>query len=103
MVNIVTFWRLWKTLVPYIVWTKPMTDLCWECQINNSAIYKSANLTEAEKSERCRNQEDHLMKVILECSMYQDMVQKAKDTIKGHGIHELCPCDPCSREITMHY
>lgn len=38
------------TLVLYIVWTKPMSDLCWQCQKNNSAIYKSANLTEAEKS-----------------------------------------------------
>ncbi len=36
-------------------------------------------------------------------SLYQDMVQKAKDTVKDHGIHELCPCDPYSREITMHY
>ncbi|CAM4467022.1 unnamed protein product [Leuciscus chuanchicus] len=52
VVNIVTFQRLWKTLVPYIVRTKPMTDFCWECQKNNSTIYKSANLTEAEKSER---------------------------------------------------
>jgi len=80
-----------------------MTDLCWVCQKNNSTIYKSTNLTEEEKSERCRKQEDHLVKVILECSLYQDMVQKAKDTVNDHGIHELRPCDPYSREITMHY
>lgn len=103
VVNIVTFRRLWKTLVPYIVRTKPMTDLCWQCQKNNSAIYKSANLTEAEKSDRCKNQEDHLMKVTLERSLYQEMVQNARDTVKVNSIHELCPCDPCSRDMTMHY
>jgi len=80
-----------------------MTDLCWQCQKNNSIIYKSANLTEAEKSSRCRKQEDHLVKVTLERSLYQEMVQKARDTVKNNAIHELCPCDPCSQDITMHY
>ena len=103
VVNIVTFRRLWKTLVPYIIRTKPMTDLCWQCQKNNSAIYKSANLTEAEKSNRCKNQEDHLMKVTLERSLYQEMVQNARDTVKVNSIHELCHCDTCCRDMTMHY
>lgn len=89
--------------MPYIVRTKPMTDLCWQCQKNNAAIYQSANLTEAEKSERCRSQEDHLLKVVLERSLYRDMVQKAKDTAKEQKIDDLCPSQPCSRNITMHY
>ncbi|WP_419615536.1 hypothetical protein, partial [Thiolapillus sp.] len=44
-----TFGKLWGELCPFIVVARPMTDLCWRCQRNNTRIYRSANLTMEEK------------------------------------------------------
>jgi len=35
-----SFFSLWKQLTPFIVTAKPMTDLCWTCQKNNSLIFR---------------------------------------------------------------
>jgi len=35
-----TFFSLWQQLMPFIVSAKPMTDLCWTCQKNNTLIYR---------------------------------------------------------------
>jgi len=45
-----SFRRYWRELLPFIVTSKPMTDLCWTCQRNNTLIYRSANTNEDEKS-----------------------------------------------------
>lgn len=45
-----TFTRLWRQLVPHIIIMKPMTDLCWICQQNSTAITRAANRPEEEKS-----------------------------------------------------
>ena len=41
--------QYWLQLVPFIVTSKPMTDLCWICQNNNSLTYRSANVEDNEK------------------------------------------------------
>ena len=46
-----TFCTLWRTLTPQIMAMKPMTDLCWVCQQNSSALMRAANTPEEEKSE----------------------------------------------------
>ena len=51
-----TFKTLWNQLVPYIVRTKPMTGLCWECQKNNLALYCTANMPDSLKSEKVQKQ-----------------------------------------------
>ena len=43
------FTSLWQQLLPRVVVMKPMSDLCWICQQNSTAIAKSANRPE-EKS-----------------------------------------------------
>ena len=45
-----TFIQLWRQLLPSIVVMKPMSDLCWVCQQNSTAIMRSANCPEEEKS-----------------------------------------------------
>lgn len=45
-----TFTRLWRQLLPHIVIMKPMSDLCWICQQNSTAITRAANRPEEEKS-----------------------------------------------------
>ena len=45
-----TFCTIWRRVVPHIMVTKPMSDLCFVCQTNSRAIMRSANLPEEEKS-----------------------------------------------------
>ena len=46
-----TFCTLWRRILPHIIITKPMSDLCWTCQSNNMKILQSANHPEESKSE----------------------------------------------------
>jgi len=46
-----TFCTLWRKLAPQITVMKPMTDLCWVCQQNSTAIMRAAHKPEEEKSE----------------------------------------------------
>jgi len=92
---------VWAKLVPQITIVKPRSDLCWECQQNNDAIYKSANLPECVKSAKLKKQEEHLRVVTLERSLYQDMVSDCKHSLEGLG--GLCTNKPCSRDLTAHY
>ncbi|KAI0226960.1 hypothetical protein LSAT2_022574, partial [Lamellibrachia satsuma] len=85
------FRKTWKALLPFIVTARPMTDLCWTCQKNNVFIYRSANLPEADKSERLLQQEKHLLVVQQERSLYKDMVRQAKDVCCQLGIDPLQP------------
>ncbi len=39
-----TFCRVWNQFLRHIVVARPMTDLCWTCQQNSTAILRSANL-----------------------------------------------------------
>ena len=45
------FGELWKNLRPEVVICKPMSDLCWICHQNSTAIICSANRPENEKSQ----------------------------------------------------
>ena len=97
------FRKTWKALLAFIVTEPPMTDLCWTCQKKNTYIYRSANLPEAEKSERVLQHERHLLVVQRGRSLYNNMVQHAKDVCHDLGISELNSNTPCSRQIAMHY
>lgn len=46
-----TFCTLWRELTPYITVMKPMTDLCWVCQQNSTAIMRAANTPDEAESE----------------------------------------------------
>ena len=46
-----TFTSLWRQLLPHVVVMKPMSDLCWLCQQNSTAITRSANRPEEEKTQ----------------------------------------------------
>jgi len=89
--------------VPYVVHTQPMTDLCWECQQNNEALYHSANLPDSMKSAKVQQQEQHLTLVQQERSLYNTMVQDAKLTVAASGITTLSQHEPCSNDFCMHY
>ena len=46
---------LWRRLLPHITVMRPMTDLCFVCQQNSTAIVRSANKAEEDKKEVCHN------------------------------------------------
>ena len=46
-----TFSRIWRNLLPHILPTRPMTDLCAVCHHNAGLIMRSSNLSEEGKSE----------------------------------------------------
>jgi hypothetical protein len=80
-----------------------MSDLCFECQKNNYAIYRSANLPDIVKSAKLKKQEQHLLTVSTERSVYQQMIKDSKEVVKMIGVTQLGPNSPCSKNIEMHY
>jgi len=40
IVGFTTFRSIWSSLLPFIILSKPATDLCWVCQLNNALINK---------------------------------------------------------------
>ena len=46
-----TFCRLWRQLLPQILPTRPMMDLCAVCHRNSILIIRGANLPEAQKTQ----------------------------------------------------
>ena len=52
VVSLVTFRRMWRETVPFIVMMRPATDLCWFCQKSQRKISEAANKTDEEKVER---------------------------------------------------
>ena len=64
-VSYCTFCRLWNRLLPHILITKPMADLCWVCQKNATAVMRSANLSEAAKSQVTYNYANGVCKCML--------------------------------------
>ena len=45
-----TFCAIWRRVVPHVMVTKPMSDLCWLCQSNSTAIMRAVNQPEEQKS-----------------------------------------------------
>lgn len=79
-----------------------MTDLCWQCQKNNVAIYRSSNLPECVKSAKLQKQEEHLRLVGKEREIYREMTDSCKAVVEDLSA-ELGPNPPCSRDVTVHY
>ena len=46
-----TFCSIWRQVVPQVLVTKPMSDLCWICQSNSTAIMRASNQPEEQKSQ----------------------------------------------------
>lgn len=98
-----SFRSIWASLLPHIVRTKPMSDLCWLCQNNNEAVIHSANLREDEKTKRLQNQLDHLHLVKQERAAYQDTVQETKTAVQTLSKRQLCQSMPNSQDMKIHY
>jgi len=98
-----TFRKLWNQLLPYIIICKPMSDLCWTCQLNNTRIIRQVNVSENEKSAALRLQEAHLEHARAERAHYQDLCQQSRQVADTHNLQELHVTRPLSRNIAFHY
>ena len=81
-----TFCLLWRTLVPSIVIMKPRSDLCWKCQQNSTAIMRTANASDAEKSSTIDGALEHLRIVKLERSFYKSICGECKESVQAHFV-----------------
>ena len=124
-----TFTAYWRQLIPRIVVMKPMTDLCWVCQQNSTAIMRAVNRPDSEKSEVgtyndsiknksystftqvIRTAEAHLTRATKERSYYRTQCQKCKTSL--HNIFTenrrfkppppFSPFPPMSKPMTVHF
>ena len=122
-----TFRNIWKKYLPQIIITKPMSDLCWTCQQNNTLVSRSSNKTEAEKSrvrvnkifidnlvtityQTLKMAEQHLTAVMKERSYFRAAVDFSKKEVrKFFNLRDISPpaphscIAPHSNDLTVHY
>ncbi len=106
-----TFCRLWRDLLPQVIIMKPMSDLCWRCQQNSTAILRSANCLESEKSSTLKAAEDHLTYVQLERTYYRSICNECRQDVRSFFVsngefspplpHTLIPAN--TNNIKVHY
>ena len=83
-VSYTSFCRLWRNLIPSVIIMKPMTDLCWQCQQNNTAVIRSANCSEEDKSVTLKKAEEHLRIVSMERSYYNTITKDCAESVRVH-------------------
>ena len=100
-----TFTRLWRSLLPSIVIMRPMTDLCWQCQKASTAIQRSANLSDEEKSEAVRSAQEHLRIVKVERSFYTASCEECSRSVRAHFVSNTAfvpPLQLYSTQLQQH-
>ena len=80
-VSLVTFHRMWREIVLFIVTMCPATDLCWFWQKYQQKISEAANKSDEEKARLHDIASEHLGCVSKERAFYQDICKKTKDTL----------------------
>jgi len=127
-----TFLRYWRELAPHILVMKPMTDLCWVCQKNSTAITRAKNMLDEDKStvsshflilRTCKHicnlilqatkiAEEHMHLVTKEREYYKEVCKKSATALKTYfaGPNDsLSPPQPdchiphLQNDITVHY
>ena len=93
-----TFCRLWRTLVPFLVVTKPMTDLCWQCQQNSTALARSVNSPLPEKTATVKAYMEHLELVQKERSLYKCCCDNSRKSLETHlnRLHAVTSYRTCN-------
>ena len=89
---------------------KPMSDLCWQCHQNSTALLRAANRPEEEKSITIREAQEHLRVVQLERSYYKTTCDECRATVTSHFTtdSQFSPPSPLSAivpvsSIKVHY
>ena len=77
-----TFCTIWQQLVPQVVIMKPMTDLCWQCQQNNSLVLRAGSNIK-DKSEALQKALKHIHQVEREQTFYNNINAKCRDVTRS--------------------
>ena len=101
VVQLSTSRSLWSQLLPYVVINRPLSDLCWVCQRNNSHILCAVNIPEELKSATLQRQEQHLLEATSERSAYRQMSALSKQLAADHNVTELGRAD--DPPLSFHY
>ena len=72
--------------MPTNIVMKPHSDLCWKCRENSTAIMRSYNGSEAEKTLTISEALEHLGIVKMERTYYKSICDECKESIEGHFI-----------------
>ena len=95
-----TFCKLWKDLLPSLIIMKPMTDLCWTCQQNSSAILRASNFPDRVKSDVLKKAEEHLLLVQKERSFYKTKCHECEVETRAHyKVNEEFQPPPLASQI----
>jgi hypothetical protein len=86
-------------LMPNIVITFSVTDLCWTCQQLYREIASSSNLSELAKAAKLRKLQEHLDLAPEERLIYQQMAESSRSAC--HNVME--PHSPCRNSNPCHY
>ena len=100
------FLQLWEQFHPDVVVAKPMTDLCLTCQQNTGKLQRAANLSDRQKSECVKANQDHLNCAQTERENYKDACANSKKAIETIGAETILNHESrnaCSLNATIHY
>lgn len=97
------FVNIWNTFTPYIVMMTPETDLCGTCQLNNTKIFRTVNVSEDEKRQCIAHQNEHLDRALKEREFYRNSVKSCKETLQNSEVDLLSAQAACSYQGTVHY
>ena len=96
-VKLRSFSQLWKQLLPFIVVAKPMSDLCWTCQQNNTRVVRyvsGSHWTNYEQSKIIKLGEYTVVFYALSQRRYIGSVYRAQCWWEGSRVRilleELC-------------
>ena len=107
-----TFCTLRRELAPHITIMKPMTDLCWVCQQNSTAMLRAANRPVEEREVRgnsyitllysnmyvenqiVKDAEKHLLAATKARSYLKAQIAMAKGDLKAEYLDKGLPIPP---------
>lgn len=76
-----TFCQLWRLLLPSVIIMKLMSDLCWICQQNSTAILRSATVLRQKRPRPSRQQRSISQ---VEQSYYRTTCDACYDSVHAH-------------------
>ena len=100
------FLQLWEPFCPNVLIAKPMTDLCSTCQQNTTKLQQAANLSETEKIECIKAQQEHLNSAQAERDFYKyacNLSEKTIESLENDNLLDLRSRSACSLTATIHY
>lgn len=98
-VSYLKFLQIWGQFYPYVVISKPMTDLCITCQQNTNKLQRAAK-----KVECIRAHQDHINSVQSERDFYRTSCANSQKTLETNDTVLNCANrNACSLNGTMHY